>query len=131
MGKIIQGNFGAANSNSLNCTVILAAAGCGSRMALGFNKIFLSIEDNEDIADLSFKEADKLLLKFNFGTNITNPWDSDDIFDSIANIKKDTQKVFEYMKIPLSIWRRVIGDGQWISNPAPSALSICVRQTLL
>ena len=50
MGKIIQGNFGAGSSNSLNCTVILAAAGCGSRMALGFNKIFLSIEDKPVIS---------------------------------------------------------------------------------
>lgn len=50
MGKIIQGNFGNHSESKRNCTVILAAAGCGSRMALGFNKIFLSIDEKPVIA---------------------------------------------------------------------------------
>lgn len=50
MGKIIQGNFGAVSENKRKCTVILAAGGCGSRMALGFNKIFLSIDEKPVIS---------------------------------------------------------------------------------
>jgi len=50
VGKIIQGNFGANSSDNCKCTVIIAAAGCGSRMALGFNKIFLSIDDKPVIS---------------------------------------------------------------------------------
>ena len=50
MGKIIQGHFNNHSEYKRNCTVILAAAGCGSRMALGFNKIFLSIDEKPVIA---------------------------------------------------------------------------------
>ncbi len=50
MGKIIQGHFGTVSENKRKCTVILAAAGCGSRMALGFNKIFLSIDEKPVIS---------------------------------------------------------------------------------
>jgi len=45
VGKIIQGNFGSKSEDKYKCTAILAAAGCGSRMALGFNKIFLSVDE--------------------------------------------------------------------------------------
>lgn len=50
MGKIIQADFKKHSENQQNCTVILAAAGCGSRMGLGFNKIFLSINEKPVIA---------------------------------------------------------------------------------
>ena len=50
MGKIIQADFGKHSENQKNCTVILAAAGCGSRMALGFNKVFLTIDEKPVIA---------------------------------------------------------------------------------
>lgn len=50
MGKIIQADFKKHSENQQNCTVILAAAGCGSRMGIGFNKIFLSINEKPVIA---------------------------------------------------------------------------------
>ena len=47
MGKIIRGNF---RKEASDVTVIIAAAGKGARMELGFNKLFLQVQERPIIA---------------------------------------------------------------------------------
>lgn len=57
-------------------------------------RFFDFVEQNNDELFLNGTpiSIDEALLRFNFGTNIENPWDSDDVFNKVAGIRTSINK---------------------------------------
>ena len=115
-------------SKELDRTLEKVVASLSGYTITKIEKLFDFIETDEEILEkYTLEDIDKILLKFNFGTNISNPWDRDSIFDSITKLSEEVSKDIIGQDDALEAIQSILGLAvtgfNRISNPkAPRAV---------